>query len=45
MKQLRDPEIEDVAREMASMNVVDFKLQEKIMDEFCELIGENMSAS
>ena len=29
MKQLRDPEIEDVAREMASMNVVDFKLQEK----------------
>ena len=45
MKQLRDPEIEDVAREMASMNVVDFKLQEKIMDEFCGLIGEGMNAS
>lgn len=45
MKQLRDQEIEDVAREMAAMNVVDFKLQEKIMDEFCELIGEGMSAS
>ncbi len=42
MKQLRDPEIEDVAREMASMNVVDFKLQEKIMDEFCGLIEEGM---
>ncbi|NBR48848.1 flagellar motor switch protein FliG [bacterium] len=45
MKQLRDPEIEDVAREMATMNVVDFKLQEKIMDEFCGLIGDGMSTA
>jgi flagellar motor switch protein FliG len=45
MKQLRDPEIEAVAREMATMDVVDFKLQEKILDEFCELIGEGLSTA
>jgi flagellar motor switch protein FliG len=45
MKQLRDPEIEAVAREMASMEVVDFKLQEKILEEFCELIGEGLSTA
>jgi flagellar motor switch protein FliG len=45
MKQLRDPEIEAVAREMASMNVVDFKLQERILEEFCELIGDGMSTA
>ena len=45
MKQLRDPEIEAVAREMASMDVVDFKLQEKIMEEFCGLIGEGLSTA
>jgi flagellar motor switch protein FliG len=45
MKQLRDPEIEAVAREMASMDVVDFKLQEKILDEFCGLIGDGLSTA
>jgi flagellar motor switch protein FliG len=45
MKQLRDPEIEAVAREMALMDVVDFRLQEKILDEFCGLIGEGMSSA
>ncbi|PAZ01590.1 MAG: flagellar motor switch protein FliG [Spartobacteria bacterium AMD-G5] len=45
MKQLRDPEIEAVAREMAMMDVVDFKLQEKIMEEFCGLIGEGLSTA
>jgi|LakMenEpi03Aug12_release.lakeMendotaPanAssembly.Ray.scaffolds.fasta_scaffold189363_2 flagellar motor switch protein FliG len=45
MKQLRDPEIELVAREMANMDVVDFQLQEKILDEFCELIGDGLSAA
>lgn len=45
MKQLRDAEIEMVAREMATMDVVDFKLQEKILDEFCELIGDGLSAA
>jgi flagellar motor switch protein FliG len=45
MKQLRDPEIEAVAREMAAMDVVDFKLQEKIMEEFCSLIGEGLSTA
>jgi flagellar motor switch protein FliG len=45
MKQLRDPEIESVAREMATMDVVDFKLQEKILDEFCGLIGDGLSTA
>jgi flagellar motor switch protein FliG len=45
MKQLRDGEIEDVAREMATMEVVDFKLQEQILEEFCELIGEGLSTA
>jgi flagellar motor switch protein FliG len=45
MKQLRDAEIEMVAREMATMDVVDFKLQEKILEEFCELIGDGLSAA
>jgi len=45
MKQLRDGEIEAVAREMATMDVVDFKLQEAILEEFCELIGEGLSTA
>ncbi len=45
MKQLRDGEIEAVAREMATMEVVDFKLQEAILEEFCELIGEGLSTA
>ncbi len=45
MRQLRDQELEAVAREMATMDVVDFKLQEKIIDEFCGLIGEGLSSS
>jgi flagellar motor switch protein FliG len=45
MKQLRDQELENVAREMASMDIVDFKLQEKIIEEFCGLIGEGLSSS
>jgi flagellar motor switch protein FliG len=45
MKQLRDGEIEAVAREMATMEVVDFKLQEQILEEFCELIGEGLSTA
>jgi len=45
MKQLRDPEIEAVAREMAALEVVDFKLQEKILEEFCGLIGEGLSTA
>lgn len=36
MKQLRDPEIEAVAREMAVMDVVDFKLQEKSSKSFAD---------
>jgi flagellar motor switch protein FliG len=45
MKQLRDGEIEAVAREMATMEVVDFKLQEQILEEFCGLIGEGLSTA
>jgi flagellar motor switch protein FliG len=43
MKQLPDPDIENVAREMATMDVIDFDLAEKITGEFCGLIGDGLS--
>jgi flagellar motor switch protein FliG len=44
MKQLPDADIENVAREMATMDVIDFDLAEKITGEFCGLIGDGLSA-
>lgn len=43
LKQLPDPELEMVIREMAAMEVIDFDLQERVTEEFCSLIGEGMS--
>jgi flagellar motor switch protein FliG len=44
IKQLPDPELENIAREMAALEIIDFDLQEKITDEFCELIGDGLSS-
>jgi flagellar motor switch protein FliG len=44
LKQLPDGELENVVREMAALEVIDFDIQEKVMQEFCELIGQGMSS-
>src|SRR4051812_38643543 len=43
LRQLLDPELELVVREMALLELIDIDTQEKVMEEFCHLIGSGMS--
>lgn len=44
LKQLPDSELEVVVREMAAMEVIDFDIQDKVMHEFCDLIGHGVTS-
>ena len=43
LRQLPDPELESVVREMATLEIIDFELQERVTEEFCGLIGNGLS--
>jgi flagellar motor switch protein FliG len=45
LNQLVDDEIEQVAREMAKMERVDFELQEMVVEELCALVGQGLASS
>jgi len=44
LKQLPDVEVESVVREMATMEVIEFDVQERVMSEFCDLISHGLSS-
>lgn len=45
LRQLPEEDIEVVIREIATMEVVDFDLQESVVEELCNLVGAGLSSS
>ena len=45
LEQFSDEEVEDVVREMAAMQVVDFDLQEKVVADLCSLLGSGLNST
>jgi flagellar motor switch protein FliG len=45
LEQFSDEEVEIVVREMAALEVVDFDLQEKVVEDLCALVGSGLNST